>query len=114
MLFDFRKDAALASLVVEQHIFFTMSYLLLWARAHNNEKGRVERAIRFVRSSFFAARKFTDIDDLNAQAAQWCATVAADRPCPDEPDITVREAFEREKGSLLALPVTDRRYRANP
>ncbi|WP_321932236.1 IS21 family transposase [Paraburkholderia guartelaensis] len=69
-----------------------------------NEKGRVERAIRFVRSSFFAARKFTDIDDLNAQAAQWCATVAADRPCPDEPDITVREAFEREKGSLLALP----------
>jgi len=69
-----------------------------------NEKGRVERAIRFIRSSFFAAREYADLDDLNAQAAQWCNTVAADRPCPDEPDMTVREAFEREKGSLLALP----------
>jgi len=74
------------------------------AVARGNEKGRVERAIRFIRSSFFAARKFTDLDDLNAQAEQWCETVAADRRCPDEPDITVREAFEREKSSLLALP----------
>ncbi|RZF23475.1 IS21 family transposase, partial [Paraburkholderia sp. UYCP14C] len=71
---------------------------------HNNEKGRVERAIRFARESFFAARKYADLDDLNAQAAQWCAGVAADRPCREDPAITVREAFEREKPSLLALP----------
>ena len=30
-----------------------------------NEKGVVERTIRFVRERFFAARRFTDIDDLN-------------------------------------------------
>ena len=34
-----------------------------------NEKGRVERAIRHIREAFFAARTFTDLDDLNAQAA---------------------------------------------
>jgi transposase len=69
-----------------------------------NEKGRVERAIRFVRENFFAARKFVDLDDLNAQAALWCAGPAADRPCREEPTITVREAFAREQPSLLALP----------
>ncbi|MCY0852445.1 IS21 family transposase [Cupriavidus sp. D39] len=74
------------------------------AVARGNEKGRVERAIRFVRDSFFAARKFVDLDDLNAQAALWCAGAAADRPCREEPTISVREAFAREQSSLLALP----------
>jgi transposase len=74
------------------------------AVARGNEKGRVERAIRFVRESFFAARRFTDLDDLNAQAAIWCAGPAAERPCREEPTITVREAFGREQPSLLKLP----------
>ena len=39
------------------------------AVARGNEKGRVERAIRFARDAFFAARTFRDLDDLNAQAA---------------------------------------------
>ena len=38
------------------------------APARGNEKGRVERAIRYIRDNFFAARTFTDLDDLNAQA----------------------------------------------
>ncbi|SAL77282.1 IS21 family transposase [Caballeronia telluris] len=74
------------------------------AVCRGNEKGRVERAIRFVRENFFAARKFVDLDDLNAQTALWCAGPAADRPCREEPTITVREAFAREQPSLLALP----------
>jgi hypothetical protein len=49
------------------------------AVARGNEKGRPERAIRPVRDSFFAARSFTDLDDLNSQAAAWCSG-AADRP----------------------------------
>ena len=49
------------------------------APARGNEKGRVERAIRFVRDAFFAARSFRDVDDLNAQAAAWCAGAAAER-----------------------------------
>jgi transposase len=74
------------------------------AIARGNEKGRVERAIQYVRDAFFAARSFTDLDDLNAQAAAWCAGPAADRRCPDEPRRSVGEAFVDEAPRLLALP----------
>ena len=74
------------------------------AVARGNEKGRVERAIRYIRHSFFAARRWRGLDDLNAQARAWCDGIAADRPGPEDRSITVREAFERERGSLMALP----------
>ncbi len=35
------------------------------AVARGNEKGRVERAIRYVREAFFAGCAFADLDDLN-------------------------------------------------
>jgi transposase len=74
------------------------------AVARGNEKGRVERAIRFARDSFFAARTWTDLDDLNAQALAWCRGIAADRRCPENRARTVREAFAEERPRLLALP----------
>ncbi len=77
------------------------------AVARGNEKGRVERAIRYVREAFFAARSFTDIDDLNTQAQAWCETQAMDRPCPEDRQVSVREAFAREQPLLLALPEDD-------
>ncbi len=76
------------------------------APARGNEKGRVERAIRFVRERFFAARQFRDLDDLNAQADEWCEHVAAARPCPEDRARTVHAVFEEERGKLLALPDT--------
>jgi transposase len=69
-----------------------------------NEKGRVERAIRYIRTGFFMARAFRDVDDLNAQADTWCQTEALARPWPEDPRITVREALEQERGALLTLP----------
>jgi transposase len=74
------------------------------AIARGNEKGRVERAIRYVREAFFAARKFVDLDDLNAQAEAWCLGLAADRRCPGDTGRTVREVFAEEKARLLPLP----------
>jgi transposase len=74
------------------------------AVARGNEKGRVERAIRFVREAYFAARRFTDLDDLNAQATQWCDGPAADRPCPEDRTRSVRDVFAEEAPHLLALP----------
>ncbi len=76
------------------------------AVGRGNEKGRVERAIRFVRDSFFAARRFKDLADLNEQARKWCGGRAADRPWPEDHRRTVREAFEEERGKLLPLPGT--------
>ena len=74
------------------------------AVGRGNEKGRVERAIRYIRGAFFAARKFGDIEDLNRQAEEWCNGIAADRPCPENREITVREAFAGEAPKLLPLP----------
>ena len=74
------------------------------AVARGNEKGRVERAIRYVRDSFFAARRFTDLADLNRQDAFWCLGQADDRPCPQNSALTVRETFIQEQSCLLALP----------
>ena len=57
-----------------------------------------------MRDSFFAARSFSDVDDLNAQAQAWCNGQAADRRCPAEPARTVREAFTAEVPQLMRLP----------
>lgn len=40
------------------------------AIVRGNEKGRVDRSIRYVRDSLFAARRFTDPADLNVQARE--------------------------------------------
>jgi hypothetical protein len=74
------------------------------AVARGNEKGRVERAIRYVRDAFFAARTFTDLDDLNVQAEAWCNGQAADRRCPEDLERSVREVFSEEVSRLLRLP----------
>jgi transposase len=71
-----------------------------------NEKGRVERAIRYVRSNFFAGREFKDINDLNRQALAWCVSEAQERACPQDRSITVQNAFEQEHKHLLSLPLT--------
>ena len=74
------------------------------AIARGNEKGRVERAIQYVRHAFFAAREFKDLDDLNAQVTAWCLGQAAERPCPEDRGRAVAEVFAEERSSLRALP----------
>jgi transposase len=74
------------------------------AVARGNEKGRVERTIRYIRDAFFAGRQFDDVDHLNTQADDWCWGAAADRRCPDQATLTVRSAFALEAPLLLKLP----------
>ncbi|MCV2369075.1 IS21 family transposase [Roseateles oligotrophus] len=77
------------------------------AVARGNEKGRVERSIRYVRDNFFAAREFTDLADLNAQARTWCEGQASKRRWPQDTSFSVQQAFEGERAHLLPLPVHD-------
>ena len=72
--------------------------------ARGNEKGRVERAIRYIRDNFFAAREFSSLEDLNQQAMEWMLGPCADRQCPEDRSITVRGALVAERPQLLALP----------
>jgi transposase len=73
-------------------------------QARGNQKGRVERSIRYIRDNFFAARTFTDIDDLNAQAEAWVAGASSQRPCPEDTKLSVQQAYELELPQLMELP----------
>lgn len=112
VLYDNLKSAVLERIGDAIRFHPTLLELAAWYRfqprpvalARGNEKGRVERAIRFVRERFFAARGFADLTDLNAQALAWCEREAAERPCPEDRDRTVRACFAEEQPRLLALP----------
>jgi len=69
------------------------------------QKGRVERVIGFLRHSFFAARSFSSLADLNGQLARWIEDVAHARVVPGEPfGLLVRDALAQERPHLLPLP----------
>jgi hypothetical protein len=65
----------------------------------------VERTIRYLRDSFFAARRFTRLADLNAQLATWLADVALVRKWPGAPDgRRIVDVLGEERERLLPLP----------
>jgi transposase len=73
-------------------------------QARGNQKGRVERSIRYIRDNFFAARTFSSLEDLNAQADVWVAGAASQRSCPEDTKLSVQEAYELELPQLMELP----------
>jgi len=70
-----------------------------------NQKGRVERAIRYIRDSFWAGRDFLTLAQCNDQAWKWRDEVAHQRPWPGNPQRTVDSVFEEEQPRLLAAPL---------
>jgi transposase len=68
------------------------------------QKGKVERAIRFLRDRFFAARKIRDVERGNTELLTFLETIANVRPHPRWPQRRVNEVFAEEKPRLLALP----------
>ena len=108
----------LKSAVLERHgnlIHFNPRLLELAGHYHfeprpcqvraGNQKGRVERAIRYVRDSFWAARRFTTLEECNRQALKWRDEVAHQRPWPDDRNRTVAEVLAEEQPRLLPLPL---------
>src|SRR5215467_12830155 len=113
----FIKYDNMASVVAERHgdaIRFHTRMLELCAHYHfaalpcrparGNEKGRVERAIQYIRHSFFAARSFAGLPDLNQQARAWRDEIAHQRRWPSDDRRSVLEVFNEEKPRLLPLP----------
>jgi len=66
-----------------------------------NQKGRVERAIRYVRDSFWAGRAFTTLAECNRQALLWRDQVAHQRRWPGGDHRTVADVFAEEQPRLL-------------
>jgi transposase len=74
------------------------------APRRGNEKGRVERAIRYLRTTFFPLRRGLDLAALNREADRWCRQVAPRRPWPQDRRRTVEQAYLQERPYLRALP----------
>jgi transposase len=72
--------------------------------ARGNEKGRVEKRIRDLRESFFAARDFSTLDDLNRQLDEWIRRIVNARLVPGDTAHTVEQALAEEQERLLPLP----------
>ncbi|MGH7685378.1 MAG: IS21 family transposase [Candidatus Dormibacteria bacterium] len=70
------------------------------------DKPRVERAVPYVRDSFWRGRDFSSLSDMKGGALGWCGGVSAQRPHRYLPG-TVGELFRtHEQPALLALPDT--------
>ena len=74
------------------------------AIARGNEKGRTERRIRDIRESFFAARTYGSLADLNRQLDTWIDRVVHQRRVPGESEKLVAQALVEEEPRLLKLP----------
>jgi transposase len=113
LLYDNLKSAVLDR--HGSHVHFNPRLLELAGHYHfvprpcqvraGNQKGRVERAIRYVRDSFWPARSFTTLEECNRQARRWVEEVAHKRPWPDDHNRAVADAFLDEKPRLLPLPL---------
>ena len=67
------------------------------------EKGRVERAVRYVRDRFLAGREIHDVVQGNRELEGFLRDIAPARPHPRLPDCSVGDAFLEERPRLLAL-----------
>jgi transposase len=108
----------LKSVVLERagdHVRFNEAMLFFAGHYHfapkpcapyrGNEKGKVERTIQYLRNGFFAARRYSSLEDLNAQLRAWIDRTAHARKVPGDPaGRLVRDALEQERPRLLPLP----------
>lgn len=99
-----RGDAArFHPAVVELSAAFCTQARLCTVRAPQ-EKGRVERSVRYLRDRFLAGREVRDVAQGNRELGEFLRDVAPARPHPRLPDRTVGDAFAEERTKLLALP----------
>jgi transposase len=78
--------------------------LRLCAPRKPQQKGTVERVIRFLKERFFAARTITAIERGNQELLEFIRDTADTRPHPTLQGISVAEAFTEEQPRLLGLP----------
>ena len=67
-------------------------------------KGRVERAVRYLRDRFLAGRSLHNLDTSNADLAHFVREIAPHRRHPELAGHTVADALVQEKRHLLPLP----------
>jgi transposase len=94
-----RFHPALAELCGQMHV-----QPRLCAVARPQHKGGVERAIRYLRDRFLAARHITSIEQGNRELLMFLSEIAYPRPHPRQPGRTVAEVLAEEQAHLLPVP----------
>ena len=84
----------------EHHGYLPIAAPPYWPRV----KGKIERSIDYVKRSFLCGRRFSDLDDLNAQFEHWLRTVANVRVHGTTGERPV-DRYEREKDLLAPARV---------
>ncbi len=112
ILYD-RMKTAVAGQDDECHVIYNPALVAFarhygfWPRAcrpyRAKTKGKVERPFRYIREDFFLARSFRNLDDLNAQLADWLDTVANVRVHGTTQRV-IAEAFAAERPALKPPP----------
>jgi transposase len=69
-----------------------------------NQKGRVERIVRFLRDRFLAGRSITGIEQGNRELGTFLAEIGNARPHPVFRERSIADCLAEERGRLLALP----------
>jgi len=78
--------------------------LRLCAVRKPNQKGRVERAIRYMRDRFLAGRTIRSLEGGRRELDAFLADIAGARPHPVLAGRTVADCLVEERAALLALP----------
>lgn len=80
--------------------------LKLCAPRKGNQKGTVERLVRYTRDRFLAARRIHSVEQGNRELLDFIDQIAHARPHPTIPGRTVRDCLEEEREHLLPLPAS--------
>lgn len=91
--------AYLRDLVAEHRVIPT-----LCTPGKGQQKGSVERLVKFAKRSFFFARKFRDRADVEAQLVEWLHEVNHERPC-DATGVIPAVALQAEAPWLAERPI---------
>lgn len=78
--------------------------LRLCAPYRGNEKGRVERKIRFLRDRFLAGREIHGVEQGNRELLAFIDTIAHQQRHPNFQQRTIADCLAEEKQRLLSLP----------
>lgn len=78
--------------------------LRLCAPYRGNEKGRVERKIRFLRDRFLAGREIHGVEQGNRELLTFIDTIAHQQRHPNFQQRTITDCLIEEKQRLLSLP----------
>jgi len=69
---------------------------------HPQDKGRVERTVQYVQTSFFAGESFATLAQAQEAAERWCLTTAGQRVHGDDAAATGRALRSRGAGAAVA------------